>query len=61
MDKNDRVLIVGLGRKGHAVGDSPGLRFTFVHVADIWLTALFWKERKAKIKINKLPEILNNE
>ena len=46
IDENDRVLIAGLGRKGHAVGDLPGVRFKVVHVADIVLNALFRKKKE---------------
>jgi small subunit ribosomal protein S23e len=27
IDENDEVLIAGFGRRGHAVGDIPGIRF----------------------------------
>jgi len=27
IEENDEVLIAGFGRKGHAVGDIPGVRF----------------------------------
>ena len=27
IDENDEVLISGFGRRGHAVGDIPGVRF----------------------------------
>ena len=46
IDENDRVLIAGLGRKGHAVGDLPGVRFKVVHVADIGLNALFRRKKE---------------
>ena len=46
IDENDRVLLAGLGRKGHAVGDIPGVRFKVVHVADIGLNALFRKKKE---------------
>jgi len=45
IDENDRVLIAGLGRKGHSVGDLPGVRFKVVHVAGIGLRALFLKKK----------------
>ena len=44
--ENDRVLISGFGRKGHAVGDIPGVRFKTVHVAGIGLRALFLRKRE---------------
>lgn len=43
----DEVLIAGFGRKGHAVGDIPGVRFKVVKVAGVSLLALF-KEKKEK-------------
>ena len=46
IDENDRVLCAGLGRKGHAVGDIPGVRFKVVHVAGIGLYALFRKKKE---------------
>ena len=45
IDENDRVLIAGLGRKGHSVGDLPGVRFKVVHVGNIGLRALFLKKK----------------
>ena len=45
IDDNDRVLIAGLGRRGHSVGDLPGVRFKVVHVAGIGLRALFLKKK----------------
>lgn len=47
VDENDEVLIAGFGRKGHAVGDIPGVRFKVVKVAGVALTALF-REKKEK-------------
>jgi small subunit ribosomal protein S23e len=46
IDENDRVLCAGLGRKGRAVGDIPGVRFKVVHVAGIGLYALFRKKKE---------------
>ena len=43
----DEVLIAGFGRKGHAVGDIPGVRFKVVKVSGVGLSAL-WKEKKEK-------------
>jgi len=45
IDENDRVLVAGAGRRGHAVGDIPGVRFKAVHVAGIGLRALFMKKK----------------
>jgi small subunit ribosomal protein S23e len=51
IDENDRVLVAGLGRRGHSVGDLPGVRFKAVHVAGIGLRALFMKKKdKPKTK-----------
>jgi small subunit ribosomal protein S23e len=51
IDENDRVLVAGAGRRGHAVGDIPGVRFKAVHVAGIGLIALFMKKKdKPKTK-----------
>ena len=47
VDENDEVLIAGLGRKGHSVGDIPGVRFKVVKVAGVALSALF-REKKEK-------------
>ena len=47
IDENDEVLISGFGRKGHSVGDIPGVRFKVVKVAGVSLLALF-KEKKDK-------------
>lgn len=46
IDENDRVLIAGAGRRGHAVGDIPGVRFKAVHVAGIGLRALFMRKKE---------------
>jgi hypothetical protein len=43
----DEVLIARLRRKGHAVGDIPGVRFKVVKVSGVSLLALF-KEKKEK-------------
>eukprot|EP00218_Dolichomastix_sp_CCMP3274_P015719 CAMPEP_0170142720 /NCGR_PEP_ID=MMETSP0033_2-20121228/8091_1 /TAXON_ID=195969 /ORGANISM="Dolichomastix tenuilepis, Strain CCMP3274" /LENGTH=142 /DNA_ID=CAMNT_0010379071 /DNA_START=9 /DNA_END=437 /DNA_ORIENTATION=+ len=47
VDENDEVLISGFGRRGHAVGDIPGVRFKVVKVSGVSLLALF-KEKKEK-------------
>merc|ERR1711872_824234 len=41
VEENDEVLVAGFGRKGHAVGDIPGVRFKIVKVANVSLLALF--------------------
>eukprot|EP01006_Ploeotia_vitrea_P040681 TRINITY_DN66447_c3_g2_i1.p2 TRINITY_DN66447_c3_g2~~TRINITY_DN66447_c3_g2_i1.p2 ORF type:complete len:144 (+),score=71.54 TRINITY_DN66447_c3_g2_i1:66-497(+) len=50
LDDNDEVLVAGLGRKGHSVGDIPGVRFKVVKVSGVSLLALF-KEKKDKPKV----------
>eukprot|EP00392_Amoebophrya_sp_AT5.2_P002470 g2475.t1 len=47
IDENDEVLIAGFGRRGHAVGDIPGVRFKVVKVSGCGLLALY-KEKKEK-------------
>ena len=47
VDDNDEVLNAGFGRKGHAVGDIPGVRFKVAKVAGVSLLAL-WKHKKEK-------------
>ena len=47
IDENDEVLISGFGRRGHAVGDIPGVRFKVVKVSGVSLLALY-KEKKEK-------------
>ncbi|KAH3816105.1 40S ribosomal protein S23 [Dreissena polymorpha] len=41
IEENDEVLVAGFGRKGHAVGDIPGVRFKIIKVANVSLWALF--------------------
>ncbi|KAM7232438.1 hypothetical protein CapIbe_017199 [Capra ibex] len=41
IEENDEVLVAGLGHKGHAVGDIPGVRFKVVKVANVSLLALY--------------------
>ncbi|CAN8237434.1 unnamed protein product [Cochlearia groenlandica] len=47
IEENDEVLVAGFGRKGHAVGDIPGVRFKVVTVRGVSLLALS-KEKKEK-------------
>ncbi|KAL7287113.1 hypothetical protein TKK_0018730 [Trichogramma kaykai] len=47
IEENDEVLVSGFGRKGHAVGDIPGVRFKIVKVANVGLLALY-KEKKER-------------
>jgi small subunit ribosomal protein S23e len=47
LDAQDEVLVAGFGRKGHSVGDIPGVRFKVVKVSDVGLYAL-WREKKEK-------------
>jgi len=41
IDENDEVLVAGFGRKGHAVGDIPGIRFKVIKVSGVGLDALY--------------------
>lgn len=43
----DEVLVAGFGRKGHSVGDIPGVRFKVVKVSNVGLYAL-WREKREK-------------
>lgn len=47
VEENDKVLVAGFGRKGHAVGDISGVRFKIVKNASVSLWALF-KGKKEK-------------
>ena len=47
LSSQDEVLIAGFGRKGHAVGDIPGVRFKVVKVSGVALLALY-REKKEK-------------
>lgn len=42
----DEVLISGFGRRGHAVGDIPGVRFKVVKVAGVALLALYLEKKE---------------
>ena len=46
IEENDEVLISGFGRKGHSVGDIPGVRFKVVKVAGVALLALFRRKKE---------------
>ena len=46
-EDNDEVLVQYFGRKGHAVGDMPGIRFKVVKVAGVSIHAL-WTHKKDK-------------
>ena len=48
LNENDEVLVAGLGRKGKAVGDLPGIRFKVVAVKGISLLALYKGKREKK-------------
>jgi ribosomal protein S12 len=58
VDENDEVLISGFGRSGKAKGDIPGVRFKVVKVSGVGLLAL-WKEKKARVPINKPMQYIN--
>ncbi len=46
IEENDEVLVSGFGRKGHSVGDIPGVRFKVVKVAGVALIALFRRKKE---------------
>lgn len=47
LNENDEVTVAGFGRKGHAVGDIPGVRFKVIAVKGISLLAI-WLGKKEK-------------
>ncbi|EGG17456.1 40S ribosomal protein S23 [Cavenderia fasciculata] len=47
IQENDKVLVAGFGRSGHAVGDIPGVRFKVVKVSSVSLLAIY-KGKKEK-------------
>ncbi|CAL9768012.1 unnamed protein product [Musa acuminata subsp. burmannicoides] len=50
IEGNDEVLIAGFGRKGHADGDIPGVRFKVVKVSGVSLLALFKEKEKPRCR-----------
>lgn len=48
LNENDEVLVAGFGRKGHAVGDIPGVRFKIMAVKGISLKALYLGKAEKK-------------
>ncbi|XVF80656.1 hypothetical protein PTKIN_Ptkin15bG0091500 [Pterospermum kingtungense] len=48
IEENDEVLNAGFGRKGHDVGDIPGVRFKVVKVFGVSLLALFKEKEKPR-------------
>jgi len=46
IEENDEVLVSGFGRKGHSVGDIPGVRFKVVKVAGVVLISLFRRKKE---------------
>ena len=49
LSENDEVLVAGFGRKGHSVGDIPGVRFKVISVKGFSLLALYTgKKEKPK-------------
>ncbi|KAA3672740.1 small subunit ribosomal protein S23e, partial [Paragonimus westermani] len=46
IEENDEVLVAGFGRKGHAVGDIPGVRFKIIKVANVSLRALYTHKKE---------------
>lgn len=48
LSENDEVMVAGLGRKGHAVGDIPGVRFKVIGVKGTSLLALYSGKKDKK-------------
>jgi len=48
LSENDEVMVAGLGRKGHAVGDIPGVRFKIIAVKGTSLLALYTGKKEKK-------------
>ena len=48
LNENDEVLVAGFGRKGHAVGDIPGVRFKVIAVKGLSLKALYTGKSEKK-------------
>merc|ERR1711993_207532 len=46
VEENDEVLVAGFGRKGHAVGDIPGVRFKIVKVANVLPKRTFPRQKR---------------
>ena len=38
LNENDEVMVAGLGRKGHAVGDIPGIRYFIINLTPLLIT-----------------------
>uniref|UniRef100_A0A182YAF3 Small ribosomal subunit protein uS12 n=14 Tax=Cellia TaxID=44534 RepID=A0A182YAF3_ANOST len=56
IEENDEVLVAGFGRKGHAVGDIPGVRFKVVKVANVSLLALYKEKKERPRSVQHLTE-----
>lgn len=48
LSENDEVMVAGFGRKGHAVGDIPGVRFKIIAVKGTSLKALYLGKAEKK-------------
>jgi len=48
LNENDEVMVAGFGRKGHAVGDIPGVRFKVIAVKGISLKAIYTGKAEKK-------------
>ena len=61
VDENDEVLVAGFGRRGHAVGDIPGVRFKIAKVAGVSEKplALYISPEGAPREEGEAPEILS--
>ena len=52
LNENDEVLVAGFGRKGHAVGDIPGVRFKVIAVKGVSLKAIYTGKAEKKWSSN---------
>lgn len=50
LEENDEVLVAGIGRKGHPVGDIPRVLFKVDKVASVFLLAVY-KSKKEKPRL----------
>ena len=50
IDDNDEVIVSGYGRRGHSVGDLPGVRFKVTKVQGVSLRAIWMGKKDKPIK-----------
>lgn len=49
IEENDEVLVAGFGRKGHAVGDIPGVRFKVKNYSNCFQSCIKFYHDEFKI------------